>query len=893
MARPTDTPPEPLLLAPVRTALSIAKARLDAAQHLHDRAELLLAIGHHTKARDLTGELLFGSLDERLLAAKIFLATHEWTPLLEVARELRQKAWGDDRVRRLGYRLLILQDDLQGLERLLHGQPQSQHTAVDHLATVQFQRTLMKYQEARRTCEMLLAQELSAEDRSRGLHALGMTLYHLRSYDAAQEHLLQALDLAPLEAGLLVDLALTLIRLGRTDEAIHAANMALRLAPWNEGAHYLLGNGYTRRDYRQLEQEHPEAFARGADYRTLEEAEDHRTAGRPDEARRLLLRLARQQDALADVRVHLGALSFAAGSHRAARHFFRAALVRCPGYGRAHNGLAKALEAERLALEIHRGADEARFAQTSAPTLPHLDHFLLNGDALSPRHAKRVALSIVPWRRFLPVLISSGATYYIKPLHEKLSDTPEQELLRHRRISYDSRLWDDVRGCGGYRTVTGIEDVERTIRGGYDTVLHELTHQVHALLPAARCRQLEELYRRTLARQAAGEDAFISRYAATNAHEYFAEAAHALARPRRDRYDRREIVAERLRERDPEMVALVQELQTGVDVEDAWAVGQVNRGHHQLRHGCLEEALEAYRQAVERSPEEESTRGALLAALLLSGNHGEARTEAQRAARENPESATYALRLAEAQWLAGDGLPQAIAHLETSRAHVRRDEHHLLDQQLSAWYWIAGNAAAARSAAERVLAEHVDAPHGLWARAQADALGGAWTAAWASYKAAVRQRTGVTALRLDFACDLLRAGDIVNAAEQVNAARLLEPEEPRLLAVLAWLRQAEGHLDRARSNARQALELGPWCDLARLRLALVEQALGRSEAAAEILAPWRRRVEEERPPEYVFRRALGRHDLVHTSPAVERSLVAKLVNSNREIVGPPTHRGSA
>jgi len=29
--------------------------------------------------------------------------------------------------------------------------------------------------------------------------------------------------------------------------------------------------------------------------------------------------------------------------------------------------------------------------------------------------------------------------------------------MRDARISYDSRLWDDVRGCGGYITVTTDE----------------------------------------------------------------------------------------------------------------------------------------------------------------------------------------------------------------------------------------------------------------------------------------------------------------------------------------------------------------------------------------------------------------------------------------------------
>jgi len=577
-------------------------------------------------------------------------------------------------------------------------------------------------------------------------------------------------------------------------------------------------------------------------------------------------------------------LAFSCHRHRAARLFFRAALQRCPPYGRAHNGLAKTLEAERLALKRHRADDEARFAATPTPALPDLDRFVLNGPALSPRHGKRVTLSIAPWQRFLPVLIDSGATCYIKSLHQRLSETPGQELLRDRRISYDSRLWDDVRGCGGYHTVTGIEDVERTIVGGYDTVLHELTHQVHALLPAARQRQIEGLYRRTLARQAAGEEAFISRYAGTNVQEYLAEGVHALARPRRDRFDRREIVAERLIERDPELVTLVRELQAGDDVDAAWAVGQVNRGDDHLRRGRTEEALATYRRAVEGAPAEENARGALLSALLLSGDTRAALAESRQAARETPQSATYALRLAESLWLAGKGLPKAIAYLEDARSTVRFNECHLLDQRLSGLLWIAGDAAGAQTAAERVLQAHADAPFGLWALAQAQALCNAWPAAWAAYEAAVRQRTGVTELRCDYARDLLRAGEVERATEQVEAARLLDPKEPKVLACLAWLQHAKGHPEDARTTAQTALELGPWCDLARLRLALAEQQLGSPETAAIVLKPWRRRLTEARPPEYILRRKLGRYELIYSQPAVERALVEPLSTEKAEKV---------
>src|SRR6185295_8285710 len=230
----------------------------------------------------------------------------------------------------------------------------------------------------------------------------------------------------------------------------------------------------------------------------------------------------------------------------------------CPEYGRAHAVLAKALEAQRFVVDVHRAGYEARFAARPMPQVPRIEEFVLNWRSLSPRHQKRVALSVAPWKAFLPVLIDGGATYFIKPMYMLLSECPAQQTLRDQRINYDSRLWDDVRGCGGYHTVTGIEDVERTIFDRYNTVLHELTHQVHSVLTADDSRRIQEAYRHAKERDDVSKEGFLSRYAGGSVYEYFAEGANALVSPRRDAYDPREVVRERLETMDPDLETLVQ-----------------------------------------------------------------------------------------------------------------------------------------------------------------------------------------------------------------------------------------------------------------------------------------------------------------------------------------------
>ena len=159
-----------------------------------------------------------------------------------------------------------------------------------------------------------------------------------------------------------------------------------------------------------------------------------------------------------------------------------------------------------------------------------------------------------------------------------LSETPGLETLRDKRIDYDSRLWDDVRGAGGYHTVTGVEDVERTIFDRYNTVLHELTHQVHAVLTADQSRRIQELYVRAKSRDDATKNGYLSRYAGGSVFEYFAEGANALVSPKRDAYDPREEVRERLDAIDPDLRELVKRYLALTDVS-----AELSGGVHERR----------------------------------------------------------------------------------------------------------------------------------------------------------------------------------------------------------------------------------------------------------------------------------------------------------------------
>jgi len=67
----------------------------------------------------------------------------------------------------------------------------------------------------------------------------------------------------------------------------------------------------------------------------------------------------------------------------------------------------------------------------------------------------------------------------------------------------------------------------------------------------------------------------MSRYQQSSVWEYFAEGANAYYSPRRDKYDTREIVRERLLQMDTTLVSLIQYYTKAPNLKDCYPVGFV------------------------------------------------------------------------------------------------------------------------------------------------------------------------------------------------------------------------------------------------------------------------------------------------------------------------------
>jgi tetratricopeptide (TPR) repeat protein len=742
------------------------------------------------------------------------------------------------------YQWLFARDDGAAIaRRTRHVLTDAKADAVDLLAAGRLAMDRRDFDRARQCFERALAKATRPVDRAQALRGLGQRHFQLREFDASLQKLEQGLA-AERTADGLAALADTLIRLGRTEDAIAAAEAAVALNRHHEAAHYLLGNGYVRENYTQLAAR-LDGVSGGA-FPPL----------------------------LADVRRASDA--FERGDFDAALAISLAVLQRCPQLGRAHAIAAKALESQRFAVDVHRAAYERRFKATPMPVVPGIERYVLNWQDLSPRHKKRVALSVAPWKAFIPVLVEGGATHFIKPMWMRLSETPQAHALKDARIDYDSRLWDDVRGMGGHFTVTGIEDVERSIFDKYNTVLHELTHQVHGVLTADAARDIEALYQQAKARDAKTREGFLSRYAGGSVWEYFAEGANAEASPRRDAFDGREIVRERLIQRDPALRALVQRFFAQRDTRASLPIALVNAGNQKLEDGRLADATALFERALGLAPDDESALGARLYALALEGQAG--RELAARALKLHPHSGALRVAAADALWhggapLATDVVPGLAKGIET----LTGEDRFRVDLALADHHRRLGNVAQALAGYDAVLAYQGDQPEALWGRAATFALDGRWDDAFTQYEAVLRLRTGLVPLRRDYALDLLRAGRTEPARAQLKEALILDPRDPDTLALKAWLALLDGDAAAALRDADEALALGAWSDLATIVRAAALQALGQGGQAQAALAPLRQRIAATAPPQYVYRPEKSAWLSVHQLPAVQRRVLEQLV----------------
>lgn len=215
------------------------------------------------------------------------------------------------------------------------------------------------------------------------------------------------------------------------------------------------------------------------------------------------------------------------GAYAAAIEAFGRVLTLVPGHPIAHRLLGEALLNQKYWQSMPATAPE--FARLRAAWPEHaLDlgvvaQFIPAFADLGPDRRAAVCRALTLFHTRLPRLVVMGGCHDLLAELERTTDAPGRAGLRGRK-TFDGRVWDDVRGMGGLRAATGIESLDDATQFGFDTLAHELAHQVHlyTFSPLQRLR-LRELYQ--AARQRNG---FLDFYAASNEAEYFGQGVEAF-----------------------------------------------------------------------------------------------------------------------------------------------------------------------------------------------------------------------------------------------------------------------------------------------------------------------------------------------------------------------------
>ena len=216
------------------------------------------------------------------------------------------------------------------------------------------------------------------------------------------------------------------------------------------------------------------------------------------------------------------------GERAAAIELLQGVLHAEPNHPIAHRLLGEAVFAQRTAASM--ALSDPAFAELSAslpkPRVAHLPiaEFVPGYARLSPARRAVVDRTAAMFGSQLGKLISLGGRHDLLTELERTTDAAERASLRGRR-TFDGRVWDDVRGVGGAHAATGIEALDDAATFGFDTLVHEVAHQVHYLsLPRLQRVRITDLYKRALA---AGR--CLDFYAASNEAEYFGQGVEAFA----------------------------------------------------------------------------------------------------------------------------------------------------------------------------------------------------------------------------------------------------------------------------------------------------------------------------------------------------------------------------
>ncbi|MBL8150453.1 MAG: tetratricopeptide repeat protein, partial [Blastocatellia bacterium] len=219
----------------------------------------------------------------------------------------------------------------------------------------------------------------------------------------------------------------------------------------------------------------------------------------------------------------------------------------------AHSGMHEEARIKAEAIDWR----DRYFNRATLPLPSGIEDVFVNFSTLSTNEQQVIIHAVAPLASYLSDLKRKGAKHYLLSTDKKLSEVAGYESLESR-MTFDGRYYASVRGVGGLVTVSGVEYLDVTMRGGFNTIAHEFAHQVHtSAFSPELCERIKKLYQKALK-----NGHVLDYYASSNEWEYFAQGYEAyismFKRPNTGvtaRHTRSE-----LQRVDPDLYDLIEEL---------------------------------------------------------------------------------------------------------------------------------------------------------------------------------------------------------------------------------------------------------------------------------------------------------------------------------------------
>lgn len=341
------------------------------------------------------------------------------------------------------------------------------------------------------------------------------------------------------------------------DKSFHESKIALEINPYNLRALTNLGNGMTTKNYKLLEESNSNLKANEEFFLAGKKSYELINNGKIKEANELIDNIVKKYPDNIHSYIHLCSLKADFLDYDSAIKYCKKAIDISEDYGLAYNLTENTLrkyikyqikDSKTLNVDIY---------DYSSIDINLLKKVFINYDFLDKKDQKTLMYSIYNLRKFLPILEKKGATHYIIPHYEKMTDTEKTKYLKNE-LTMDGRLWDDVRGMGGLDSATGIEDLEESLYFDFNTLTHEFAHQIHQYaLEDKQIEKIKELYEK-----AKKNNTFIDYYSSTNEYEYFAQAieAYSSTQGKKNPKSTAKNTPEILKKTDPDIYDFVEKL---------------------------------------------------------------------------------------------------------------------------------------------------------------------------------------------------------------------------------------------------------------------------------------------------------------------------------------------